>query len=119
MVNPSAQNVEYDPCAECKGAGRIGAGYLREDCPACNGTGKARQAVQSVNATRRREPGTPISEALDIDVAKQQMATSVTRRSGLSQDHWIALLDWLDYLQAEFPKRSAEEWKALLKGMPR
>lgn len=36
--------AEYDPCAECKGAGRIGAGYLREDCPACNGTGKAMSA---------------------------------------------------------------------------
>jgi len=76
-------------------------------------------AGASVKRTRRREPGTAITRPLEIEVAKQDLATAVTRRRFLSQDQWIALLDWLDYLQAEFPKRSAEEWKALLKEMPR
>jgi RecJ-like exonuclease len=33
-------NVPSVECTACKGAGRVGEGYLREDCPPCGGTGR-------------------------------------------------------------------------------
>lgn len=45
-VNPCPDCTGQQPtqqpgvCPECKGSCRTGSGYLREDCPACNGTGQ-------------------------------------------------------------------------------
>ena len=69
--------------------------------------------------TTHRAPGTNPAPTLDIEVAEQQFAASVTKRKGLSQDQWSALLDWLDFLQVKFPKHSAEEWKIQLKELRR
>jgi DnaJ-class molecular chaperone len=40
MTRPADLRQQPGVCPECKGSCRTGSGYLREDCPACNGTGQ-------------------------------------------------------------------------------
>jgi uncharacterized protein (DUF983 family) len=39
-THPTDLRQQPGVCPECKGSCRTGSGYLREDCPACNGTGQ-------------------------------------------------------------------------------
>lgn len=64
--------------------------------------------------TKNRQPGTPIHRSMPIDGAQLEYAASVTKHKHLSQDQWCALLDWLDWLQTETSKRTADEMRALL-----
>lgn len=57
-------------CPECKGSCRTGSGYLREDCPACNGTGQ--------------QPAQPASG----EVARKEFEAWVQRRHGCPIDKW-------------------------------
>lgn len=67
---------KHAPCEGCKGVGRVGGGYLREDCPPCSGAGWTPASVEAaIKRERERERLTnhALTAARDLVVARDAL----------------------------------------------
>ena len=64
----------------------------------------SQQAAELFGRPPRAEPPNILGVAIEAD-RRQKMAT---------KEHWIVLLDWIEWLQREAPRRTPEQMRAAM-----